>query len=101
MSCDTGFQQGVDGYFIYKDPDDRKDYTIDWSKWLEAGDTIASVAWVVDAGINNDAVAHTTTTATIYLSGGTAGVSYNVTCRITTSFGLIADQSFQVRCREA
>ena len=101
MSCQSGFQQGNNGvWWIYKDPDDRKDYIIDWSSWLEALDTIASVAWIVPTGINNDAQSHTTTTATVWLSGGTVDMSYDITCRITTTGGLVADQSFQVRMRE-
>lgn len=83
-----------------KDPDARLDYTVDWgaSGWLGA-DTIASVAWTVPAGLTSDANTSTTTTATIWLLGGTASTDYTVTCRITTAAGRIDDRSLLIQVR--
>lgn len=82
-----------------KDPDSTVDYEWDWSDWLE-GDTIASVVWVVPAGITQTTQSNTTTAATIWLSGGTDGTTYEVTCRITTAAGRTADRSARIPVRE-
>jgi hypothetical protein len=100
---EAGFQPFAGGWWIAKDPDDEKDYERDWSDWLalSGDDTIASVSWVVDDGlvVVTAKNSNTTTAATVWLSGGTAGRNYNVTCRITTAGGRTCDSSFEVRCR--
>ena len=78
-----------------KDPDETLNYTLDWNLWLN-GDTISSSAWAVDSGITNSSVTNTTTQATIFLAGGTAGTSYTATNTITTAAGLTAEQSIEV-----
>lgn len=98
--------------WIQKDPSDKKDYQINWASFLTGAETISSVTWVVHdnewavisspaAGDlqqpGSPAASNTTTTATVWLSSGTATVRYLVTCRMTSSAGRISDQSFQVR----
>ena len=86
-----------------KDPDATLDYTIDWSAWLEDGDTIAGSQWVVPTDLTQDAPAtNTDTTTTVWLSGGTAGADYVVTNRITTASNpdRIDDRSIVIRVRE-
>ena len=68
-----------------KDPDAILDYKFDWSEWLEAGEVIASHTMTVDAGLTNVSSSNDDDSATIWLSGGTAGGSYNVVCRITSN----------------
>jgi hypothetical protein len=81
-------------------------YTIDWSDWLAKlppGETIASdPAWTITpAGLTLIAQSHTTTSATARLEGGTAGVVYRVTCRVTSSPSAYEDErSIQIRCLE-
>ena len=82
-----------------KDPSARLDYQVDWAAWLGA-DTISSVAWTLDSGITNYSTSNTTTTATIWLSGGTHGQEYLVTCQITTAGGRINQRSFKVVVRD-
>ena len=84
----------------YKDPDDVLDYTVDWSTWLGA-DTIVSATWAVPAGITQDSVAATTTTTTIWLSGGTSGTNYTIGVRIVTTDGRTKDESFTIRMRQS
>jgi len=79
-----------------KDPDSTLDYTLDWSAWLQ-GDTITSSTWTVPAGLTQESAANTTTTATIWLSGGTAGKDYVVTNSIVTTAGRIEDRSIRIR----
>lgn len=88
----------ADGW-IYKDPDAVLDYTVDWSAWLGT-DTIASVTWVVGAGVTEASSSNTSTTATIWLSGGIAGQAYGVTCRAVTAGGRTDDRSFRVVVKE-
>lgn len=77
------------------DPDSTVDYEVDWSAELTAmgDDTIVSAEWVVPTGITLTDESNTTTTHTIWLTGGTLGASYTVTSRITTAGGRIEDQS--------
>jgi len=74
---------------IEKDPEASLVYTISWAAWLPNSDTIASVSWTVPTGITNAGVSSDTTTASITLSGGTVGMTYDVACKITTTAGLI------------
>ena len=98
-----GFQYDAAGPWIEKDPNAVLDYAADWDvpfdSWLN-GQTIASVAWTVPAGLTKGAESNTTTVAQVRLSGGTVGVTYTVTCRITTNTGQIEDRSFRVVVRE-
>jgi hypothetical protein len=70
-----------------KDPNAVLDYQIDWSAWLLAAgaDTINTSTWTVPTGITKASDTKTTTTTTIWLSGGTAGQSYALTNRIVTT----------------
>jgi hypothetical protein len=81
-----------------KDPNAILDYSVDWTEWLVA-DTIASVVWTVPAGITQTAVAATTKIATIWLSGGTAGQSYDLICRIATAGGRTDDRTITITVR--
>ncbi len=90
---------------IPKDPDAVLDFEVDWSSWLESGETISSSTWVVPAGITevNDAThptSNTSTSATIWLSGGAGGTLYQVTNRITTSSNRTDDRSILVSVAE-
>lgn len=71
----------------FKDPDETLDYQIDWSTTLGT-DTISTSVWTVPVGITEASSANTTTTATIFLSGGTDGTRYDLTNTITTAGGL-------------
>ncbi len=77
-----------------KDPDAVLDYLWDWSEWLTAvGDTIDTVTFLPDTGITVESFTHTGTSATAWISGGTAGSSYSVTCRVMTAGGRTDDRT--------
>lgn len=81
---------------VRKDPDETLDYLVDWGPFLGA-DTIASVSWEVPAGLTKGAETNTTTTATVWLSGGVVGhEDYIVVCNIVSSVGRAASRSFAV-----
>ena len=86
-----------------KDPSEVKDYTIDWATHLgDGGDTITSSTWEVQDGLLSTAFpdTSTTTTTTIWLSGGTAAVDYTVTNHVVTAQGREFERSFVVKVQE-
>ena len=80
-----------------KDPQARLDYAVDWSLWL-SGDTIASVAWTVPAGLTMESQSHTATVATVWLAGGEVGATYTVVCEVTTAAGRTDDRTLEIIC---
>lgn len=83
-----------------KDPDARLDWVWDWNEWLDEGEVIENSVFLASVGISIDNTSNTTRTATVWLSGGTAGQVYQVTNRITTSSGRIDDRSITIRVAE-
>lgn len=81
------------------DPEAVLDYAVDWSDWLGA-DTIASATWTVPTGLTKASQAETTTKSTAWISGGTAGTTYSVECRITTVGGRTDERTITLVCRE-
>ena len=83
-----------------KDPDERLDYTVDWSRYLDTL-TISDKQWTYIQsdgtessellasstvnGMTVQAVSNTTTTASIVLSGGTVNTETKFVCQITTN----------------
>ncbi len=82
-----------------KDPSDVLDYSIKWRKFLES-DTISTSTWVLESGITKDSDTNDATSATIWISGGSAGSKYIVTNRIVTSGGRTKDKSFTLKVEE-
>lgn len=84
-----------------KDPDAVLDYAIDWSAWL-AGDQISSSQWIIGQGADLQVVTdtHTSSKATIWLSGGQAGTTYSVTNRIVTTGGRTDDRSISIKVED-
>lgn len=81
-----------------KDPDEVVDYVRDWSADL-GDDTIATSEWVPDDGIDVDSDDSDDTTATVWLSGGTVGNTYNVLNRITSVGGRVFDKTLRFAIR--
>lgn len=73
-------------------------YTVDWSNWLNAGDSVASSVWTVPSGLVDVADSRTSTTSVVKISGGVAGTSYVVMVTImTTISGETRTESFGLR----
>lgn len=81
-----------------KDPDDEADYKLLWANNL-GSDTISASEWILPAGITQESDSHTDTTATVRLSGGTAGQQYEITNRVDTASGQQFDQSITIYVR--
>jgi hypothetical protein len=109
----------ADGYqYAQKDPDADLDYVWDWAPltngragartdWLASGETISSTFSVtaesgLTLGTGAKAAARTdgNTSVTAWLMGGTAGQTYEVRCRITTSAGRTDDRTLRVQVVE-
>ena len=84
---------------FYKDPADALDYLIDWTAWLGT-DTISASTWTAPTGITKSAESNTTTRATVWVSGGTAGASYTLTNRIVTAGGRTAERSIRITVQD-
>lgn len=74
-------------YLAVKDPQEDKDYTIDWSDDLATGETILTSEWSVGTGLTEDDDDRDDTTTTVWVSGGTGGNEYLAVNTITTSGG--------------
>lgn len=83
-----------------KDPDAvSTDYTVDWTGWL-AGNTLVTSVWIVPSGITTVSDSHTTTTATIWLMGGTVGEDYDLINRVTDSTARTLDETIRISVRQ-
>jgi len=86
---------------IVKDPDAVLDYTFDWTAWLDdVADSIATRTVLVPIGITLDSNAIAGKKVIAWLSGGGAGQTYQVTCRITTAGGRTDDRSIFVKVKD-
>ena len=69
-------------------PDEVLDYTLDFTKWLDVGDTITSATGRIEAGdVVLGTVSRTGTTVTFWLSGGTSGRTCEVIIDAVTTGG--------------
>lgn len=100
-----------EGLVVTKDSDSVLDWKFDWkalangsgdSNWLDTSETIASATVTVASGLtkDSDSITDTNTSVTVWLSGGTEGTIYNVTCQIVTSDGRTAERSIKVLINE-
>jgi hypothetical protein len=83
-----------------KDPSAVLDYTWNWAAWL-GSDTITGTPTITtQSGLTKDSQSNTTTTVTAWLSGGTAGTTYTVACRIVTTAGRTDERTIQIAVRD-
>jgi len=100
----TGFNQTANALWISKDIEAQLTYTFDWSEWLEGNDTLASVEYEVAARrndptpivIEDQGITDNDTKTYVELSGGQLDKTYIVTCKVTTSNGLIDRRNFRM-----
>lgn len=94
-----------------KDPEAVLDYTFDWkplthgvagatSDWLATGETISSYTVTVPTGITKDSDSQASGVVTVWLSGGTAGTTYRVECKIVTNAGRTDERSTWIKVVE-
>lgn len=75
------------------------DYGFDWTTWLD-GDTISTSVWAIDNNDSSslviDSESETSAIATVVLSGGTLGRTYEVTNTITTTASFTSSRTLKL-----
>jgi hypothetical protein len=89
---------------LFKDPDSRVDYLVDWGAAHLGANSITASQWSVhpqhDAGLAVVAHRHDARTTTVSLEGGRAGMVYDVTNRVSLSNGELDERSLSVRVEQ-
>lgn len=98
-----------------KDKDEVLDFSIDWSRYLDSGETLSAVAWKIKDsdgskvdfdpsatvnGLTLQTQSNTASIATVYLANGTDNTQYTLYCNVTTSSGRTAERPVKIRIRE-
>jgi hypothetical protein len=83
-----------------KDPSAVLDYYIDWTDWLAASETILTATWTVPAGITKDSQTLSSPLVGIWLSGGTAGTNYLISCKVVTNQVRTDERSMMIIVRD-
>lgn len=85
---------GPNVFNLDQDPVAQLTYQLDWSAWMQPGDTIASTAWTItpaQLGGSTDLIivssSATAQTAQATVKGGIDGQYYSVKCKIVTVCG--------------
>lgn len=102
MTATTGFERDNTGYFIRKDPESVMDYFVDYSTFLESGDSISSQTTTADTGITVDSssIHNNNKKVIIFLSGGTAGETYTIKVVAVTANALTLVHRFRIKCEQ-
>ena len=84
------------------DPDEKLDFTVDFSDWLDTGVIIdGTPTWTISpTGPTIGDQSNTTTAATIFVSAATLSVVYLLSCKIVTDAATpqTAERSITLRC---
>lgn len=94
--------------YLLKDPAAVLDYKFDWaastngtgdSDWLVAGETISAHTVTADTGLTVDSSSTDdgATSVVAWLSGGTAGRTYDVVCQITTTDARTDERTMRIK----
>lgn len=76
-----------------KDPDSKLPYSIDWTDWLESGDSIVSASWSASSGLTLESQYIDGAVTTAVVSGGQIGSREWIRCRVTSQRGYVDDQT--------
>tara|TARA_A100001201_G_C3988351_1_gene170799 strand:- start:78 stop:395 length:318 start_codon:yes stop_codon:yes gene_type:complete len=102
MTATTGFERDNQGLFIRKDPEAVMNYSIDYSSFLESGDSITSQTTTIDSGmtVDSSSIHNNNKRVLMTLSSGVAGTAYTVKVTANTSDGLTFIHRFRIKCEE-
>lgn len=87
-----------------KAPADVLDYDVDYTNWIATGDSITTAVATADkpeeievesVQVSSEAIVK------VWLSGGTAGETYEITVTASTDAGRVKEESFKIRVKEA
>lgn len=86
---------------VYNFPTTKLDYTFNFAGELGADTITGSPVWAaVDAGPTISNESNTTTTATMMVTGGTAGGDYRIRCTATTAGGRVLVRQLTLHVRD-
>jgi hypothetical protein len=84
-----------------KQPSEVLDYLVDYTEWFaERSDTPSTELTVVETGITKVSSGIDGLIVKVVLSGGTVGVSYKITTKLTTTSGIVREADFTVAIKE-
>ena len=84
-----------------KDPQAVLDYAFDWSDWLaESESVISATVTMTPTGLTKPSQSIIGDRVVFWLSGGTVGATYTVTCHVTTNQGRQEDRTMKVTVRQ-
>ena len=83
-----------------QDPNDKLDWTHDWSDFLAAGDTISSRVWSIDPDQSPSHIVSGGTSATAWVDNLNVGVVYRLSEKIITANGVEGERAITIRCGE-
>ena len=94
--------------YVAQQPNERIKYSVDFSRWLETGETCQSgtAFSALESGASGTLQASTVYIGSdaksvyLFISGGLDGDVYKVTVSVTTSIGQILEADFIVEVRE-
>lgn len=81
-----------------KDPDEKKRYGIDYTKWLDTSETVVNVSLSKTGPdsvfvVNGGSISPNGKRIIFFAQGGTSGKQYNAYVTITTSIGQIREDT--------
>lgn len=94
------------GNFL-KTPAERKRYAIDYSDWLDTGETVASYVFAVSPTtasplvVDATSISNSNKVLVFFVSGGLANTQYTVDVKATTSGGQVKEDTVLFNVREA
>lgn len=82
-----------------KRPGDQLDYDVDFGRWLSADDAIQDAS-AEASGVTVERVEVFSTVVKVWLSGGEAGGSHEITVTVSTAHGRVKSAAFNLRVTE-
>ncbi len=80
-----------------KGPAATLDFSLDWTDWLSSGQSIGSSNWTASSGLTVQSQSVSGATATVVVSGGTAGKLETLVNSVTSSPGnLVATRTIHI-----
>lgn len=87
---------------MLKDPEAVLDYAVDWTGWLQDGETITSASWTIPDGLTQPPTQPASVDGgrtIVWLAGGTDRQTYRPSVHVTTSAGRQDDRTIEISVR--
>lgn len=85
---------------MVKSPDERLDYDFDFSRWLDAGDTVASALSTITGTATIDLQEVSGTNVKLWVEGGADGETCHVSVEATTTHGRVKEACLRIRIKD-